>query len=43
MNINLYGIDDVDLLKDYAEYLEDEIEKVEAVSGVDIRGVLDKK
>ncbi|HAE12822.1 MAG TPA: copper transporter, partial [Bacteroidetes bacterium] len=43
MNINLYGIDDVDLLKDYAEYLEDEIEKVEAVSGVDIRGVLDKE
>lgn len=43
MNINLYGIDDADVLEDYAEYLEDEIEKVEAVSGVDLRGVLDKE
>ncbi len=43
MNINLYGINDVDLLKEYGEYLEDEIEKLDAVSGVDIRGVLDKE
>ena len=33
----------MDQLKDYAEYLEDEIEELTEISGVDIRGVQEKE
>ena len=39
MNINLSGEFSMDQLKEYAEYLEDEIEELSEISGVDIRGV----
>ena len=38
-NINLSGNFELDELKRYAEYLEDEIEKVSEVSKVEIRGI----
>ncbi len=43
MNINLSGYNDVDVLKDYAEYLQDEIEKFSEISSVDISGVQEKE
>ncbi len=43
LNINLAGNYSVDELKEYAEYLEDEIEKISEVSKVEIRGVDDKE
>ncbi len=43
MNINLSGDFSLDQLKDYAEYLEDEIESLTEISGVDIRGVQEKE
>ncbi|MCH8319084.1 MAG: efflux RND transporter permease subunit, partial [Bacteroidetes bacterium] len=43
MNINLSGDYSMDKLKEYAEYLEDEIEKLPEISKVDIRGVMDKE
>jgi len=43
MNINLSGFDDVDLLKEYAEYLQDEIEKLSEISKVEIKGVQEKE
>ncbi|MEN8186733.1 MAG: efflux RND transporter permease subunit [Bacteroidota bacterium] len=43
MNINLSGDFSMKQLKDYAEYLEDEIEKLPEISGVDIRGVQDEE
>ncbi len=43
MNINLSGEFSMDQLKDYAEYLEDEIEELPEISKVDIRGVQDKE
>jgi multidrug efflux pump subunit AcrB len=43
MNINLSGDFSMDQLKDYGEYLEDEIEKVSEISKVDIRGIQDKE
>ena len=43
MNINLSGDFSMDQLKDYAEYLEDEIEELTEISGVDIRGVQEKE
>lgn len=43
MNINLSGDFSMDQLKEYAEYLEDEIEKLTEISGVDIRGVQEKE
>ena len=43
MNINLSGDFSMDQLKDYAEYLEDEIESLTEISGVDIRGVQEKE
>ena len=43
MNINLSGDFSMDQLKDYAEYLEDEIEALTEISGVDIRGVQEKE
>jgi multidrug efflux pump len=43
LNINLAGNFSVDELKTYAEYLEDEIEKINEISKVEIRGVDDKE
>ena len=43
MNVNLSGEFSLDQLKDYAEYLEDEIEDVPQISKVEIRGVMDKE
>jgi multidrug efflux pump subunit AcrB len=43
MNINLSGDFSLDQLKDFGEYLEDEIEKVPEISKVDIRGIQDKE
>ena len=43
MNINLSGDFSMDQLKDYAEYLEDEIESLTEISGVDVRGVQEKE
>jgi len=43
MNINLSGEFSMDQLKDYAEYLEDEIEEIPEISSVDIRGVQEKE
>ena len=43
MNINLSGNYSLDELNKYAEYLEDEIEKIREVSKVDIRGVDQKE
>ena len=43
LNINLSGNYSLDRLKDYAEVLEDEIEKFTEVSRVDIRGIDEKE
>ncbi len=43
LNINLSGDYSTEELNDYAEYLEDEIEKFSEVSRVDIRGVDEKE
>lgn len=43
MNINLSGNYSMEELNDYAEYLEDEIEKVSEVSKVEIRGIDEKE
>jgi multidrug efflux pump subunit AcrB len=43
MNINLSGDFSMDQLKEFGEYLEDEIEKVPEISKVDIRGIQDKE
>jgi len=43
MSINLSGYSNVDVLKEYAEYLQDEIEKFPEVSRVDISGVQEKE
>ncbi len=43
MNINLAGDYNLDELKSFAEYLEDEIEKVAEISKAEIRGVDDKE
>ncbi|GAB5538650.1 MAG: efflux RND transporter permease subunit [Salibacteraceae bacterium] len=43
MNINLSGDFSIDQLNKYAEYLEDEIEKLPEITEVDIRGVQDKE
>lgn len=43
MNINLSGDFSMEQLKNYGEYLEDEIEKVPEISKVDIRGIQDKE
>ena len=42
-NINLSGEFSMDQLKDYAEYLEEEIESLNEISKVDIRGIDDKE
>ena len=43
MNINLSGDFTLDQLKEYAEYLEDEIEAMSAITKVEIRGIQDKE
>lgn len=43
MNINLSGDFSIDQLNQYAEYLEDKIEKLPEITEVDIRGVQDKE
>lgn len=43
MNINLSGNFSVDQLNEYAEYLEEKIEKLNEITEVDIRGVADKE
>lgn len=43
MNINLSGDFSNERLKEYAEYLEDEIEKLSEISKVEIRGLDDKE
>lgn len=43
MNINLSGDFSIDQLNEYAEYLEDRIEKLGEITEVDIRGVQDKE
>lgn len=43
MNINLSGEYPFDVLKENAEFLEDEIEKLPEISEVDIRGLLEKE
>lgn len=43
MNINLAGNYSLEQLKDYAEYLEDEIEGITEISKVEIRGVDEKE
>jgi multidrug efflux pump subunit AcrB len=43
MNINLSGDFSMEELKEYGEYLEDEIEKVPEISKVEIRGIQDKE
>ncbi len=43
MNINLTGNYTIDQLNDYAEYLEEEIEKFREISKVEIRGVDEKE
>lgn len=43
MNINLSGNYSLDELNKYAEYLEDEIEKIREISKVEIRGVDEKE
>lgn len=43
MNVNLSGDFSMDMLKDYAEILEDKIEDIPQVSEVDIRGIQEKE
>ncbi len=43
MFVNLYGNLDFETMRKYAEYLEDEIEAIDAISGVDLRGVLERE
>lgn len=43
ININLYGDFSINELKDYAEYLEDEIEALPEISKVEIKGLDDRE
>ncbi len=43
MNINLSGEFSLEQLKEYGEYLEEHIENLPEITGVDIRGVQDKE
>jgi multidrug efflux pump len=43
MNINLSGDYSIDELKDYAEYLQDEIEDITAIRRADIKGALPRE
>ena len=43
MNVNFTGDYPVEILKEYAEYLQDEIENLPAIKEVDIRGAQDRE
>ncbi len=43
LNINLSGDFSLDMLNEYAEYLQDEIEDISQINEVDIRGINDKE
>jgi multidrug efflux pump subunit AcrB len=43
LNINLSGEFSLDMLNEYAEYLEDKIEDIPQINEVDIRGINDKE
>jgi len=43
ININLSGNYSIDALNEYGEYLEDEFEEIDQISGVDIQGVNDRE
>ncbi len=43
LNINLSGNFSIDQLKEYGEYLEDEIEKLDEINKVEIRGIQEKE
>ncbi|NND78106.1 MAG: efflux RND transporter permease subunit [Flavobacteriales bacterium] len=43
MNVNLRGEFSMDQLKEYGEYLEDEIEELPEINKVDIRGISEKE
>jgi len=43
MNINLFGDIPIDYLKEYAEYLQDEIEKLPEISEAEIKGIGEKE
>lgn len=43
MNINLSGDFSIDDLKDYAEYLQDEIEEIDEIDKAEIKGVLERE
>lgn len=43
MNINLSGNYSYDEFKEYAEYIQEELEKFQEISAVDIRGLLEKE
>jgi len=43
MNINLSGYENAEVLEDYAEYLQDEIEKLPEISRVEIKGLQEKE
>ncbi|CAN5335167.1 efflux RND transporter permease subunit [soil metagenome] len=43
LNVNLSGDLEMDVLKDHAEFLQDEIEKLPEISEVDIKGAPDKE
>ena len=43
MNINVSGVDNLEQLNEYAEYLQEEIEALSEISSVDIRGVPEKE
>lgn len=43
LNINLSGDFSLDMLNEYAEYLEDKIEDIPQINEVDIRGINDKE
>ncbi len=43
LNVNLSGDMKMDVLKEHAEYLQDEIEKLTEISGVDIKGAPERE
>ena len=43
LNVNVTGVDNLDKLNEYAEYLQEEFEKLSEISAADIRGVPEKE
>ncbi|MGB1204027.1 MAG: efflux RND transporter permease subunit [Chitinophagales bacterium] len=43
LNVNVTGVDNIDKLNEYAEYLQEEFEKLSEISAADIRGVPEKE